>query len=153
MTEEHAETPRSKRLSMSEILELALTRRKSSSVSITRAPSGDTTIDVQIATGDGAETIEEAETKAATIYARLAELYPPSPPSDSASVTIARNAKGDTQLEITVRCGATLTSVDDAAGRAVELYDQARRRYPMANGLTAKPGTVEPDAKVAGKGE
>lgn len=152
MTKDADGTPRSKRLSMSEILELALTRRKSSSVSITRAPSGDASIEVQIATGDGAETIEEAEEKAAAIYARLAELYPPLPQSDNAAVTIARNAKGDTQLEIVVRCGATLTSVDAAAERAVELYDQARMRYPMANGLSAKPGTVDLD-KTVGRAE
>lgn len=152
--QEQAKPSHARRLSMSEIVEMALTRRKSSSVSISRAPSGDVTIDVQVATGDGADSLEDAEDKAAAIYSRLAELYPAAEPSDSASVTVARNAKGDTQLEITVRCGSGITSVDEAAARAVELYDAARMRYPMANGLTAKPGTVDLDKTVpAQKGE
>lgn len=65
--------------------------------------------------------------------------------SDRSSVTLTRNAKGETQIEVVVRtsdAGALLT-VDDAASKAVELYDTMRNRYPMADGLTAAKGTVK----------
>lgn len=123
-------TPRPKRLSLSEILELVLTRSHSdrSTVSLTRTASGEVAIDVKVA----AETVGEAGEIAQAEYERLAGLYPRSEQATEPVVSLSRNAKGDTQIDVK---GA---GWDDTQ----TVYDNARAAYPMANGLTAKPGTV-----------
>lgn len=64
--------------------------------------------------------------------------------SDRSSVSLTRNAKGETQIEVVVRTSdaGEVTTTDAAAAKAVELYDNLRRKYPLASGYTAKPGTV-----------
>jgi hypothetical protein len=56
--------------------------------------------------------------------------------SDRSSVTLTRNAKGETQIEVVVRTteAGDVATVDDAYSKAVELYDKARRQYPMSTG-------------------
>lgn len=58
---------------------------------------------------------------------------------EHSSVTLARNSKGETQIEVVVRTGegGEVQTADQALAKAIELYDQARRQYPMADGRTA----------------
>lgn len=51
---------------------------------------------------------------------------------EHSSVTLSRNARGETQIEVVVRTGdtGTLATADDAAEKAVELYDRLRELYP-----------------------
>lgn len=80
---------------------------------------------------------------------RLAEAPPPRPhrmtlsevlslvltrsPSDHSTVRLARNAKGETQVDVSIRTGEPgLETVDAAAAKARELYDQLTAAYPMA---------------------
>lgn len=53
--------------------------------------------------------------------------------SQSSSVTLARNAKGETQIEVVVRTDAELdiTTPDDAAEVAQRVYDALRTAYPF----------------------
>lgn len=53
--------------------------------------------------------------------------------SQSSSVTLARNAKGETQIEVVVRTDAELAIVtpDDAAEVAQRVYDVLRTAYPF----------------------
>lgn len=123
------ETTRPKRLSLSEILEMVLTRSGDRpAVSLTRTASGVVVIDVK-ASG---ETIAEAGAEAEAEMARLAALYPRSDHGSEPVVNLSRNAKGDTQLDI--------KGVGWAFTKTV--YDKARMAYPMVDGYTARPGTV-----------
>ena len=69
-----------KRLTLSEILELLLTRSASehSSVELTRNSKGETQIAVTVRTGDAGEiqTAAQAAAEAQTIYDRLRSTYP-----------------------------------------------------------------------------
>lgn len=124
------DTQRPKRLSLSEILEMVLTRTHAdrSTVALTRTASGEVVIDVKVS----AETVAEASALAEAELARLADLYPRSEQSSEPTVGLTRNAKGDTQVDVK---GATWEDTQ-------AVYDKARMAYPMAGGLTAKPGTV-----------
>jgi hypothetical protein len=55
---------------------------------------------------------------------------------DHSTVTLSRNAKGETQIEVVVRTGESdeVASVDDAAAKATAIFDQLRRRFPMNDG-------------------
>jgi hypothetical protein len=61
-------------------------------------------------------------------------------PRDHSSVTLARNAKGETQIEVVVRTGdaGEVLSLADAEALAGDLYDRLRARYPML-AETAEP--------------
>jgi hypothetical protein len=75
------EAPR--RLSLSEIVELLLTRSAAdhSTVKLTRNAKGDTQIEVSIRTGEaGLDTPELARAKAEETYDHLCRMYPPSGP-------------------------------------------------------------------------
>lgn len=127
------ETVRPKRLSLSEILELVLTRQHGgTSVSLTRTASGEVVIDVKAS----ADTVEQAGAIAEAEMSRLAALYPRSEQSTEPTVSLSRNAKGDTQVDV--------KGVGWEDTKAV--YDTARAAYPMANGATARAGSVRPDA-------
>jgi len=56
----------------------------------------------------------------------------------SSHVALTRNAKGETQLEVSVRTGDTagIETPADAMAEAVRLYDSLREVYPMLNGPT-----------------
>lgn len=126
---ETADTPR-KRITQSEIIEMLLSRSSSdrSTVALTRTASGEVVIDVKVA----AETVEQAGQLAEAELARLHALYPRSEQSTEPVVSLARNAKGETQIEVK-GLGWDETQ---------KVYDGARMAYPMANGLTAKQGSV-----------
>lgn len=53
---------------------------------------------------------------------------------EHSTVKLTRNAKGDTQVEVSVRTGDTpdVQTVDAAAAKAVEVYDRLRLLYPMS---------------------
>lgn len=138
------EQPR--RMTLSAIVELLLTRhdRERSSVSLTRAPNGETVIDVKVRTGDDPDTltVEDAERKAVAVYDRLAKLYAPPAEHDTASVSLTRNAKGETQISVDLKTGENERTVGEAGAAAQREYDRLRARYPMADGMTARPGSV-----------
>jgi hypothetical protein len=122
-------TARPRRLSLSDIVEMLLTHRaERSTVSLTRTASGEVVIDVKVQ----ADTVADASEQAVAELARLTAAYPRRDDAKLPSVSLSRNAKGDTQIDVKHE---GLTETADA-------YDKARAAYPMANGLTAKPGTV-----------
>lgn len=138
---------RPKRLTLSEIVEMSLQKgggSKSSAVTLSRNAAGETLIEVTAATSDDADTatIEDAERRAAEVYNRLVAAYPPLDSHDNSALTLARNAKGETQVEVTTRTSDNLRTVDDLAGKAAEVYDRIRVRYPMADGTSARGGSV-----------
>lgn len=52
--------------------------------------------------------------------------------SDHSSIELTRNAKGDTQIRVSVRTGeAGVTTVEDARMKAQEQYDHLSDLYPM----------------------
>lgn len=148
MSAEAAAPERRRRLTVSEILELVLTRGtpKRSGVTLTRNASGETQIEVTVTTGgDGeAATLEAAEAQAQAVYDRLSLVYPQKPAHDGASVTLTRNAKGETQVSIDCKSGARegCATVAELAVTTAEAYDTLRGRYPMADGTTGKAGSV-----------
>jgi hypothetical protein len=54
--------------------------------------------------------------------------------SEHDSVRLTRNAKGDTQIEVTVRTGDSedVATIEAAAAKAQEVYDLLGRMYPMS---------------------
>lgn len=61
---------------------------------------------------------------------------------DRSSVTLSRNAKGETQIEVVVRTAdnGAITTVAAAQAEAVRVYDDLRAAYPLATGLTGAEG-------------
>jgi hypothetical protein len=55
---------------------------------------------------------------------------------EHSSVTLTRNSKGDTQIEVVVRTGDSedVLTIDAVANKATDLYNTLRARYPLANG-------------------
>jgi len=53
---------------------------------------------------------------------------------ERSSVELTRNAKGDTQIKVTVRTGDSddTATVESATAKAREIYDALRMVYPMA---------------------
>jgi hypothetical protein len=53
--------------------------------------------------------------------------------SEHSSVTISRNAKGETQLEVVVRTGdaGVVTTIEEAETAAQAVYDRLRAAYPF----------------------
>ena len=52
---------------------------------------------------------------------------------EHSTVRLTRNAKGDTQIEVSVRTGEHegIETVEAAAGKAQEVYDVLRAMYPL----------------------
>ena len=69
--------------------------------------------------------------------------------SDRSSVSLSRNAKGGTQIEVTVRTGSQhdAETVEQAMSKAVAVYDSLRLRYGI-DGDDA-PIAVEPESEEA----
>lgn len=63
---------------------------------------------------------------------RVVELLLTRGGSEHSSVTIARNAKGDVQLEVVVRTGEgdSPATVEQAEAIATAVYDRLRDKYP-----------------------
>lgn len=62
--------------------------------------------------------------------------------SEHSSVTLSRNSKGETQIEVVVRTGETggVQTIADAESAAQEVYDRLRARYPMSSGYVGAGG-------------
>jgi hypothetical protein len=62
--------------------------------------------------------------------------------SQSSSVTLTRNAKGETQIEVVVRTDAELDIVtpDDARKTAEQVYDALRTKYPLVTAPSSSGG-------------
>jgi len=56
--------------------------------------------------------------------------------NERSSVQLVRNAKGITQIDVTVRTGDTegITTALEAERAAVEIYDRLRATYPLPTG-------------------
>ncbi len=141
-----ATAERPKRLTLSQIVGLLLTRGagERSAVALTRNASGETQIEVSIRTGDDGAivTAEDAERKAVEVYERLRQKYPQRNGHDNADVSLTRNARGETQVSISVKTSEEIRTVERAAAEARKVYDNLRGKYPMVDGYTAKPGSV-----------
>lgn len=145
VSETPASAPAAKRLSLSQIVEMLLTRHSDrSTVSLTRNAKGETQIDVQVRTADTSDvaTVEDAERKAREVYDRLVAAYPLPDAPDEAMVELTRNAKGETQIEVQVRANdATgIRSLDEAKDAAGEAFATLRTRFPMTHGAVAGDG-------------
>lgn len=140
---------RPKRLTLSQILEMMLTRSgvgDRSSVTLTQNASGETQIEVKVRTGDDDEiaTVDAATEKAVALYDELRERYPRNGAHDNAEITLTRNAKGETQIAVEVKTSPHgIPSLADATEQALHVYDSTRMKYPMASGYSAKPGSVD----------
>lgn len=56
-------------------------------------------------------------------------------PTERSHVKLTRNARGDTQLEVSVRTGEDgIETVDQAVAKATSVYDQLRIDYPLGPG-------------------
>lgn len=69
----------------------------------------------------------------------VVELLLQKSPRDHSSVTLSRNAKGGTQIEVVVRTGddPEHATPDYALAKAMELYNIARAAYPLDETPTA----------------
>jgi len=114
-------------------------------VTLAQNAAGVTQIEVKVRTGDDDDiaTVDAATAKAQALYDALRERYPRDDTHDNAEVSLTRNAKGETQIAVEVKTSPDgIASLAEAARQAQEVYDAARREYPMADGFTAKPGSV-----------
>lgn len=152
MTEPEAAAP--KRLTLSHIVEMLLSRsaQERSSVTLSRNTKGDTMIDVTVRTGEaaGIVTVADAEKHAREVYDRLRSEYPyVGAAGGTSSIALTRNAKGDTQLSVEVKAGEGTphATLEAAESEARTVYDRTIRRYPMADGRTVAP------AKGGGNGD
>lgn len=150
---------RPKRLTLSQIVEQLLARGggERSAVTLTRNATGETQIEVKVRTGDDGDvaTVEDAERKAGEVYERLQAAYPARPGHDGSSVSLTRNAKGETQIDVAVKTSETgsATTVERAAEIAATEYETLRARYPLASGYVGATGGAEAGgARSASKG-
>jgi hypothetical protein len=140
-----AEPERQRRLTLSQILALVLSRgdRDRSVVTIARNAAGDTQVEVKVRVGDADEvaTADAAAEKARQLYDQLTEVYPTGAQHDGASVSLTRNAKGDTQVDVDVRTAGAgdVVTAEQAETKAAEVYERLTARYPLADG-TARGG-------------
>jgi hypothetical protein len=134
---------RPKRLTLSQIVEMLLTRSspKASSVTLTRKATGETEIEVKVTTDEdgGIATVEDAERKAQDVYDRLRTAYSEAR-HDNASVELTRNARGETQIDVQIRAadGTSIATADDAREKASEMFRDLRARFPLSSGAVAK---------------
>lgn len=88
---------------------------------LTRTPSG--------------EPVAAPERPRRLTLSEIVELLLQRNPSDHSTVKLTRNAKGDTQIEVSVRTGEPgLESIEQARAKAEEQYDHLRSMYPMQGG-------------------
>lgn len=74
------------------------------------------------------DDLQEAERQALEVLRSLQRHLPAvTPPPDSLKVSLTRNAKGETQIDVEHKG-------DDADTRAMNVYESLRARYPLADG-------------------
>jgi hypothetical protein len=137
---------RARRLSLSQILEMVLSRgeRDRSVVTLARNAAGETQIEVKVRVGDSEEvaTAADAAQLAQLLYDELRVAYPAEAGHDNATVSLSRNAKGETQVDVDVKTSGagSVVTAEQAETKASEVYERLRGRYPLADGsVGAKP--------------
>jgi hypothetical protein len=133
-----SDSEKPKRLSLSQIVEMLLTRTPAdrSAVTIARNAKGETQIEVKVQAGGGEDvvTVEDAEQKAREVYERLHALYPPANGHDNASVSLTRNAKGETQIAVELKTAeGSVPTLAAAAEATRETYNNLQTNYPVAS--------------------
>lgn len=79
--------------------------------------------------------VPEPEPAPRMTLSRIVELLLSKSPADHSTVRLSRNAKGDTQIDVSVRTGeAELETVEAAEAKAREVYDRLSAAYPMKGG-------------------
>lgn len=65
--------------------------------------------------------------------------------TDKSSVTLSRNAKGVTQIEVTVRTGDSdaVETAADAERIASDIYNRLRAAYPLPSGYVGAEGSPD----------
>lgn len=121
-------TPRRYRMSdaLADALTALATRGPSrqNSVRLTVQPNGDVLPEVTAVHDD----LQEAERQALEVLRRVTRALPGlTPPPDALKVSLTRNAKGETQIDVEHKG-------DDADTRAMGVYETLRARYPLADG-------------------
>lgn len=139
-----SELEQPRRLTLSRIVEMLLTRatREHSAVSISRSTSGVIALDVTVRTGDDetVASVEDAERKACEVFERLRASYPEPNGHDAAEVAFTRNAKGDTQVTVSAKTTGHGEATLPALVQYVQtVYDSARMRYVIEHGDEATP--------------
>lgn len=68
-------------------------------------------------------------------------------PRELSSVKLTRNAKGDTQIEVSVYPGDTeeVATVFDAERVAKDIFNRLRATYPMSDGTVGTPAVGNPE--------
>ena len=156
MTENKAPTPETpKRMTLSHVVERLLDRESqgssSSSVTLSRNAKGETLIEVVARVGGdgGPESLAEADKIARTVYDALRADYPMlsgNETGERSSVTLSRNAKGETQIEVSE--SGESSEVESAARIK---FDRLRETYPMSTGFVGAHEAVSP-SKGSGDG-
>lgn len=82
---------------------------------------------------EGAHVAAGADAPRRLSLSQIVELLLTRGGGEHSSVTLTRNSKGSTQIEVTVRTGETdeLATVDQAAAKARAVYDELRDEYPL----------------------
>lgn len=99
-----------------------------------------------------ANNVTEPEPAKRMTLSHIVELLLTKAGHDRSSVTLSRNAKGETQIEVVVRTGdsSEVSDVLEAEQRAGDVYDRLRAKYPLATGYV---GATKPaDAGKPSKG-
>jgi hypothetical protein len=67
---------------------------------------------------------------------------------ERSSISLTRNAKGVTQIDVTVRTGDTegVTTALEAEQHAVAIYNRLRSTYPLPSGHVGAEGEPQPAA-------
>lgn len=129
----------SHRLPLSRIVELLLQRGGDhSTVSLSRNAKGGTQIDVQVRAAPNAEfaTLADAVAAAKRTYDELRRTYPLEDAREPASVTLTRNAKGETQVSVEVKTTGEHGSLntEQAGDEAAGVYEGLRAKFPVLSG-------------------
>jgi hypothetical protein len=82
------------------------------------------------------ETAAEAEAPRRMSMGRVVEMLLQRGSSNSSSVTLTRNAKGETQIEVVIRTDEAhdINSPGEAEAVATTIYDALRTKYPFGGG-------------------
>lgn len=144
--------PKSKRLTLSDVLEKVLTRgHDRSSVTLGLTALGRPVLEVVVRTAEG-EDVSDAERQATEVYDRLVARYvlEETNGTGGGSAGLTRNAKGETQIEVVARTSEH-ESLADAEKLASDTFDRLRRTYPMSTGYVGA-APKEPAAEKGSKG-
>ena len=146
-----------KRLTLSAIVERLLDRDthggSASSVTLSRNAKGETLIEVvaRVPADAGTDGLADADKVARTVYDALRADYPMLSGTDNgerSSVTLSRNAKGETQIEVSE--SGESGSVESAARIK---FDRLRERYPMSTGFVGAHEAVTPSKGAESGGQ